>query len=1042
MKMFVSNLLVLWEKLPDFLKLCEKIKKKGKYFHLSGLWGGTRAFFICGVQLKLKKSILVIADNDEAAERLKEDVEAFCVGERKVFFFPSDDKQQRIRVLTDILKEKNPVIVTSTLALGQSTISPARFSSNSFEIKPGKIFSGKEIPEKMARAGYKRLELVEETGQFSVRGEIVDIWPPQTDNPLRIVFYGDEVESIAEFDVVSQRSKTKLKNCRIIPAREEEEVKLFDYLEKDSLVFVDDCFESLDKLKTPENLTVLDFSPLQKKESIIFPFRPTVNFPQSIEIFYRQKEQWDKQGFKIFIFCNNQGEQERIEELFSEREKDLENVEIVIGPLNKGFILPDLKIVIITDNEIFNRYKQKHYFPRVKKKFALNNFYSLNYGDYVVHEKYGIGRFLGLNCLNIKGKEKDFLTLEYLNEDKLYVPIEDFGLVQKYIGSRGYKPRLYSLDGIKWSQVKGRIKKKLHQMAKELLHLYATRQTIKGHTFRGNLLYENEFARSFIYEETPDQKRAIEEVGKDMQLSRPMDRLVCGDVGYGKTEIAMRAAFKAVLDSKQVAVLVPTTVLAEQHFNTFQERFRDYPVLVQMLSRFRMPKEQKEIIERLEMGKIDVIIGTHRLLQRDIKLKNLGLLIIDEEQRFGVKDKEKLKNIRKNIDVLSLSATPIPRTLSMALEGIRNMSVIDTPPWGRLPIRTYVGKYSEEIIKKSITSEIKRGGQVFFVHNRIEDIMVVAEHIKQLLPEISIGIAHGRMRPKQLETVMSEFVNKKYNLLLSTTIIEAGLDMPNVNTMIISNAEKFGLSQLYQLRGRIGRDRYQAYVYFFYKDKKNISPDAKKRLEAIAEFTGLGSGFKIALKDLEIRGAGNILGAAQHGNMLELGLELYCKLLSQSIKKIKGEEEKELPLPKIDVNLNVHIPVGYITDANQRIIIYKKMMNINREEQIRQLKEELGDRFGLPPQELESLFDLLSLRILSQRLYVDEIKIKNYTVIINFLPQAQIEPEKILALTGDYLRGKINFQQKDFFQIKIQINRVILENKLIDFLKKILQRLL
>ncbi len=1042
MKKFVSSLLALWEKLPDFSKLCEKIKKKERYFSLSGLWGGARAFFICGMQFKLKKSILVVAVNDEAAERLKEDISVFCIDKKKVFLFPSDDKQQRIRILADILKEKYPIIITGISALGQNTISPEKLDSNLFEIGQGERITRKEIIEKIARGGYDRLELVEEAGQFSVRGEIVDIWPPQADNPLRIVFYEDKIESIAEFDVFSQRSIVKLKNCCIIPAREEEEVKLFDYLERDSLVFVDDCFESLNKLKITENLTVLDFSSLHKEESIIFPFRPMTSFPQKIEIFYRQKEQWDRQGFKTFIFCNNEGERERIEELFGEGGGGLENVEMMVGSLNKGFILPDFKIVIVTDNEIFNRYKQKHFFPLVKKKFSLSSFYSLNYGDYVVHEKYGIGKFLGLNCLNIRGKEKDFLTLEYLNEDKLYVPIEDFGFVQKYIGGSGYKPRLYSLDGIRWSQVKGRIKKKLHLMAKELLNLYATRQTITGHAFKGNLLYEDEFARSFIYEETPDQKRAIEEVNQDMQLSRSMDRLICGDVGYGKTEIAMRAAFKAVLDNKQVVVLVPTTILAEQHFNTFQERFRDYPVVVQMLSRFCMPKEQKIIIERLEKGKIDVIIGTHRLLQRDIKFKNLGLLVIDEEQRFGVKDKEKLKNIRKNIDVLSLSATPIPRTLSMAMEGIRNMSVVDTPPWGRLPIRTYVGKYNEEIVKESIVAEIRRGGQVFFVHNRIEDIMLVSEHIKQLLPRINIGIAHGRMKSKQLEKVMAEFVDKKYDLLLSTTIIEAGLDMPNVNTMIINNAENFGLSQLYQLRGRIGRNRYQAYVYFFYPDKKNISPDAKKRLEAIAEFTGLGSGFKIALKDLEIRGAGNILGAAQHGSMLELGLELYCKLLSQTIKKMKGENDKELSLPIIDLNLNVHIPSEYIRDANQRIIIYKKMMNIIRKEEIIQLKEELDDRFGEIPEELESLFELLDLRVLSQKLYINEIKVKSDTVIIKFLPQAQIEPEKILDLTGNYLREKITFQQEDFFQIKIRINRFILENKLIDFLKKILQRLL
>ena len=1041
MEMFVSRLLSLWEKLPVFLKLCEDIKKGRKYIHLTGLWGGARAFFICGLQDKLKRGILVATKNVQEAEKLKQDIISFHLNKEKVFLFPSENKYQRLQTLAGILKDPPPILITYFPALKQNTISSLKFSSYSFKIEIGQKILREEIIRKIIEGQYERVELTEEIGQFSLRGEIIDIWPPDYNFPLRMLLCEDKVEKITEFEVSTQRSKTKLKELHVIPAKELEEVKIFDYLLEDSLIFIDDCFFEKDDLEIPRNYTILEFSSLPQKSSVIFPSHPMINFAKSAEIFYREKKKWNKQGLKVFIFCNNEGERERMEELIYEREKTLEKSEIVIGPLNEGFIFPDLKIVVVTDNEIFNRYKVKHYFPKVKRSFSLNGFYELNHGDYVVHEKYGIGRYLGLNCLHIEGGEKDFLTLEYAGGDKLYVPVEDFSLVQKYVGTDGYRPRIYPLDGISWVRVKERVKKKVYRIAKNFLHLYAIRQTITGHAFLEDTPYEDEFSKSFIYEETPDQRQAIEEVKKDMQLTRPMDRLICGDVGYGKTEIAMRASFKAVLDNKQVAILVPTTVLAEQHFNTFQERFRDYPVITQMLSRFRTRKEQKQIIQELKEGKIDIIIGTHRLLQKDIKFKNLGLLIIDEEQRFGVKDKERLKEIRSTIDVLTLSATPIPRTLSIALEGIREMSIVNTPPWGRLPVWTYVGKYNEEIIEKSISAEIKRGGQVFFVHNRIESIASVAGHLKELLPQINIGIAHGKMKSRELERVMVEFLNKKYDILLSTTIIEAGLDIPNVNTMIINHAEEFGLAQLYQLRGRIGRDRYQAYVYLFYPDEKILSPEAKKRLEAIAEFTELGSGFKIALRDLEIRGAGNILGCEQHGNIMEIGLELYCRLLSQTLKNMKGEDTKELPQPKIDISLNVHIPSNYISDANQRIIIYRRMMNISEEGELRRLKEELHDRFGKPPRKMRNLFRMIDLRILSQKLNISEIKKEKNYLFIKFLPQAQIEPEKILKLTEDFSQKGINFLQKDFFAIKIKINAFIVEDELIDFLKKILQRI-
>ncbi|MCX7919976.1 MAG: transcription-repair coupling factor, partial [bacterium] len=731
--------------------------------------------------------------------------------------------------------------------------------------------------------------------------------------------------------------------------------------------------------------------------------------------FIAQLQKWQNEAYTVFIVCDNQGQLERLDELlkskevspeilhtagFHPRPNDSGNAEnnklttfaplvqraaavyVTVGQLHTGFAIPEIKLAFITDREIFSRYTRVRHFRRFHDGVPISTFIELTQGDYLVHEDYGIGKYLGIKKMNIDERESDFLLLEYADGDKLYVPIEQINRVQKYIAGEGIVPKLNHLGDKGWERTKQRAKEAIQQMAKELLELYGARQILTGHAFSPDTIWQREFEASFLFEETPDQLRAIQEVKENMEQPKPMDRLLCGDVGYGKTEVAIRAAFKAVLDKKQVAVLVPTTILAEQHYRTFSERLADYPIIVEMLSRFKSRKQQKDIISRIKQGTVDIVIGTHRLISNDIAFKDLGLLIIDEEQRFGVRHKEKLKQLRKEVDVLTLTATPIPRTLYMSLSGIRDISIINTPPEDRLPIITYIHRFSDTVIREAILRELNRGGQVYFVHNRVQNIAAIAEYLRKLVPEARIAIGHGQLPVKELERVMLAFIAKQYDVLVSSTIIESGLDIPNVNTIIINRADTFGLAQLYQLRGRVGRDRHQAYAYLLIPKDYTVSDIAEKRLLAIQEYTELGSGFRIAMRDLEIRGMGNLLGPQQSGHLEAIGFDLYCKLVEETIHALQGK-----PLPKrIETRLNLpvpaYFPASYIPDERQKFWIYRRLAELNSESELDETIAELKDRYGSFPPEAQTLVDLVRLRLRAAQLGISQVSYQENQLVI------------------------------------------------------------
>ena len=669
--------------------------------------------------------------------------------------------------------------------------------------------------------------------------------------------------------------------------------------------------------------------------------------------------------------------------------------------LDHGFELPLGKLVILTETEIYKRESKavgkKPSIPAQKNIFISD----LKAGDYVVHGYHGIGQFTGIERLAVGGVEKDYFGIRYGGEDRLYVPLDQLHLLQKYLGSGAESlPKLYKLGGTEWYKVKSKTRSAVKEMAIDLVKLYAKREAIQGFAFSQDNEWQNEFEEKFPYIETPDQLQSIADVKRDMVKSRPMDRLLCGDVGYGKTEVALRAAFKAVQDSKQVAVLVPTTILAQQHFNTFRERFTGYPINIEMLSRFRSLKEQKEILQGLKEGRIDVIVGTHRILSEAVKFKDLGLLVIDEEQRFGVTHKEKLKTLKGNVDVLTLSATPIPRTLHMSLVGVRDMSVIETPPEGRYPVQTYVAEFRADVVRDAIRREIQRGGQVFYVHNRVEDMDKVTHFLSQLVPEARLAIAHGQMRATELERVMLDFLEQETNVLVSTTIIETGLDMPNVNTLIIDEADHFGLSQLYQLRGRVGRSNRKAFAYLMYKPQKVLTEIAEKRLAAIREFTEFGAGFKIAMRDLEIRGAGNLIGAQQHGHLAAVGFEMYSQMLKEAVQELRGEKVEEVIEPSIELQVDAFLPDPYVVDSRAKALLYQRLAMVRTEEQLSEMVDELVDRFGTPTREVEHLIEIIRIKILASSLNVEQIQQDRQTIIIRFAVDMGMNGENLMAVAA------------------------------------------
>jgi transcription-repair coupling factor (superfamily II helicase) len=1000
-----------------------------------------------------------------------------------------------------------PAIVTNVAALLQKTFAPGDLKTRARQMRRGDKIAPLDLIEWLEEQGYESEAQVSQKGEIALRGGIVDVFPSAGSWPVRLEFFGDELESLREFDPLTQISRREIPEVTIPPAGELGLLKrqsplsssdaapkpgeggsspsnrhlatLTDYLSPDAIflfceteplsihadeyasrVAADDPFfitwEDFQKKTEPFTTATLsendsedgDDSSLTPQFQSLETFRPLAEYagnPQIAEAqrreFFNQLHRWLRQDYAVHVFCNNEGERQRLEEIWRDYIGQETVPSLQIGSLSRGFICDEAKLVVVTDAEIFGRYKIQR--PRrLKSSHALAarsaldiDFTDLEEGDLVVHLQYGIGKFLGLKNLPAsagKQGETECLVIEYatsgaeVEPPKLYVPVSEAHLVGKYVGAGKAHPPLNTLSGSRWRKAKEQAERAVQDVAAEMLRIQAARETQAGHAFKPDTPWQREFEGAFIYEETPDQITAIADTKEDMEKPRPMDRLICGDVGFGKTEVAIRAAFKSVMDGKQAAVLVPTTVLAQQHFNNFRERMADYPVRVELLSRFRTRRQQQRVVKDLAAGGVDIVIGTHRILQDDIAFKDLGLVVIDEEQRFGVLHKEKFKRLRTLVDVLTLSATPIPRTLYLALTGARDMSTIQTPPHDRLPVQTIVTQYDERVIRDAIQRELNRGGQVFFLHNRVMTIEMMRAKLQMLLPDARIVVGHGQMDADELEGVMVKFVNGEADILLSTTIIESGLDIPNANTIIIDRADRFGLSDLYQLRGRVGRYKHQAYAYLMLPRHVSLLTDVRKRISAIRQYSTLGSGFKIAMRDLEIRGAGNLLGSEQSGHITAVGFELYCQLLKQSVSSLKGEKTK----PRVEVSVkfdfpgeepretrpggevrpfanHATLPHSYAPDPRHRIDIYRKLAQANEPSALKNLEKELRDRFGPPPAPVELLLQIAELKILASDKSVTAIEVSDDKLMLTRHNDYITLGGKFPRLTKKDVKGKL-----------------------------------
>ena len=917
-----------------------------------------------------------------------------------------------------------------------------------------------KLQENLSILGYERENQVESPGQFAVRGGILDVFPLTEENPVRIELWGDEVDSIRSFDVESQRSTENLQEIEIYPATEnwkqmETESFLAYFPIKETILFLDEpvrlqesaeivekeYFHSLesreeagieaDEIPIQVEQTDHTIGKMNKYYGIAFTMLEskcgmfkvrsvyslqvkTVNpYNSSFELLTRDLKKLKRTGYRVILVSGSRTRAKRLAEdlrdydlssFYSEEmERQVNPGEIMVtcGYIAEGYEYPMLKFTVISESDIFGKKKKKKKRKTYEGK-KIQEFAELKPGDYVVHENHGLGIYQGIEKVEVDAVTRDYMKISYADGGILYIPATQMDLIQKYAGTDAKPPKLNKLGTPQWKKTKGQVKKAVQLIAKDLVKLYATRQQTEGYVYGPDTVWQREFEEMFPFEETEDQLRAIEDTKKDMESTKIMDRLICGDVGYGKTEIAIRAAFKAVQEGKQVVYLVPTTILAQQHYNTFIQRFKDFPVRVDLMSRFRTQAQQKKTVEDLKKGLVDIVIGTHRVLSKDIGYKDLGLLIIDEEQRFGVTHKEKIKKLRENIDVLTLTATPIPRTLHMSLIGIRDMSVLEEAPMDRMPIQTYVMEYNDEMVREAIERELARGGQVYYVYNRVENIADLALRVQKLVPDARVSYAHGQMNEHQLEDIMYDFINGDIDVLVSTTIIETGLDIANANTMIIQDADRFGLSQLYQLRGRVGRSNRMAYAFLLYQRDKMLKEVAEKRLAAIREFTDLGSGFKIAMRDLEIRGAGNLLGESQSGHMAAVGYDLYCKMLNEAVSQLKGEKEEADYATTIDLDIDAFIPESYIKNEYQKLDIYKRIATIETEEEMDDMTEELIDRFGDLPKKVQQLLHIAALKSLAHSAYITAIEQKGKDYKFILYEKANLDPAKIPALLKKY----------------------------------------
>jgi len=1023
--------------------LCEKGDQQNFSLELHGSWGSLPRLITALLADKSPRPLLYITAHIPSSFQAQDDLETFLA--RPVQLFPaaeahetdlnpkSDIASERLRICQDLQKYNLnnsannqspplPLIVTPVQALMQPVPDLKYLQEQSLYLTLNQDLSGPEhLASWLTDHDFERVDQVEFVGEFASRGGIVDIFPPGHELPCRVEFFGDRIESLRQFDLDTQRSVNPLESITITgcsqltsPATQTQNItsQLFSYLPADTIIVLEESTEItevgrifLDRLNDPTSIfpveevlsNITSFNTLYiNRFSSGLDIKSLNLHAQSVQRFEnRSQDALDElltldPNLAVYLFCERAAQVQRLREMLGPK-KLPKNFHLPVGFVHQGFELPTQQLLLLSHHEIFGQHQPRRRLGKIRTPQAIDSFTDLQTGDLIVHVNHGIGRFRGLKTLTKNNRRQEFLALEFADHVLIHVPASKIELVHKYVGCRAARPKLSKLSSRTWQQKKQKVTEAVQDMAAELLDIQAHRQSAPGIGYPPDTIWQREFEESFPYQDTEDQTSVNLEIKKDMQLTRPMDRLLCGDVGYGKTELAIRAAFKAVEHGKQVAILVPTTVLAQQHYRTFTERLADFPFIVEVLSRFKTSKQAQNIIDRTAQGNIDILIGTHRLLSPDVKFKDLGLVIIDEEQRFGVEHKDRLIKVRKIVDILTMTATPIPRTLHMALLGIRDISSLTSPPLDRRSIVTEVCPFDKQFIRSVILRELARDGQVFFLHNRVHNILSVADSIQQLVPEARILTAHGQMPKHELEKCMLDFINNKADILVCTTIIESGLDIPNANTIIINDADRFGLAELHQLRGRVGRYKNRAYAYMLLPARRTLTPTAAKRLKAIEEYSQLGSGFRIALRDLEIRGAGNILGVEQSGHIDAVGYELYCQLLASAVRQHKSEPEPLHTTTHLELSVNCHIPAGYIPADKQRMDLYRHLATCFTAEDLQQLEKDLTDQFGSPPRSVQDLLQLTEIRTLASSLAIRSIVQKEPDLIFTLEDNASVQ---------------------------------------------------
>ena len=1017
------------------------MQKPGRAAWVYGLTGSQKPFLLAASLAEKMQPIVVVAVDDAHLEEYRREM-ALWLPDLTIYEMPAlpevsfaltarsrERTAVRMEALSALARCEAALYLTTIEAVAQGVCSQQELLGRRLTLKNGAMWEREKLLAELVRCGYERVDAVDSRGQFSVRGGVIDIFPLQLPTAVRLEFFDNEIDLLRSFDPETQRSLERLEQVDILPAQEEAQGTqcLLSYAQDGAVIFDDparlrEAAQALleewpaalpwGKIVEASRLQAVQFWSLmlqkvahtEAQDIISIAAKGVMPFHGQFELLTQElRAQEARQAVTVLLA----GSEERLEALQQalaaqgqgvSRVANSGSVRLLLGEITAGFEWVQAKVVVFAEQDLLGRHKRKQRRAKTQGE-KIRYFRDIRIGDYVVHASHGIGRYAGVEILDIGGVRKDYLLIRYTGDDKLYLPTDQVGLLQKYIGQDGEAPKLSRMGGKDWQRVRSRTQAAVADLAQELVALYAARQEEAGFAFEADTPWQREFEESFPYEETPDQLQALEEIKADMEQPRPMDRLLCGDVGFGKTEVAVRAAFKAVMSGKQVAMLVPTTVLAQQHYQTLSSRFAGFGVATGVVSRFRSAKEIRKTLEEVAAGKVDVLVGTHRMLTSDVRFKDLGLLVIDEEQRFGVAQKEKIKQWRSQVDVLSLSATPIPRTLHMSLVGVRDMSIIETPPEDRLPVETYVAEFHEEIAVEAISRELRRGGQVYVVHNRIQGIERLALHLGELFPQAGVRVAHGQMAEEQLEQVMMDFYEGEEDILVCTSIIESGLDVPNANTILVYDADRLGLSQLYQMRGRVGRSSRTAFAYFTYRKDKVLTEVAEKRLQAIKEFTELGAGFKIAMRDLEIRGAGSLLGPQQHGHIVSVGFEMYCRLLDEAVQELRtGEKPKQEVEPLLDIKVDAYLPEEYVGDAMQKMELYQRIAGIRRDEEVEELLDELLDRFGEPPQAVLRLLAVAKLKNRVRRLGIRSIVQKPEGYEVAFQEPLQFAPEHIMAL--------------------------------------------